>query len=43
MKNRMAHGYFDINLDVVWDTAQLSLAELEEKLVEVLKQAPPDL
>lgn len=42
MRNRMAHGYFDINLDVVWDTAQLSLAELEEKLVEVLKQAPPD-
>ena len=42
MRNRLAHGYFDINLDVVWDTAQLSLAELEEKLVEVLKQAPPD-
>lgn len=42
MRNRLAHGYFDINLDVVWDTAQLSLAELEEKLVEILKQAPPD-
>lgn len=42
MRNRMAHGYFNINLDVVWDIAQLSLAELEEKLVEVLKQAPPD-
>ena len=42
MRNRLAHGYFDINLDVVWDTAQLSLPELEEKLVEVLKQAPPD-
>jgi hypothetical protein len=22
MRNRIAHGYFDINLDVVWDTAQ---------------------
>ncbi|WP_438268865.1 HepT-like ribonuclease domain-containing protein [Paraburkholderia youngii] len=21
MRNRIAHGYFDINLDVVWDTA----------------------
>jgi uncharacterized protein with HEPN domain len=20
MRNRMAHGYFDVNLDVVWDT-----------------------
>ena len=22
MRNRVAHGYFGINLDVVWDTAQ---------------------
>ena len=22
MRNRIAHGYFDINLDVVWDTVQ---------------------
>ncbi|WP_374488665.1 DUF86 domain-containing protein [Zoogloea sp.] len=22
MRNRMAHGYFEINLDVVWDTVQ---------------------
>ena len=20
MRNRMAHGYFDVNLDVVWET-----------------------
>ncbi|WP_374361912.1 DUF86 domain-containing protein [Pseudoduganella danionis] len=25
MRNRIAHGYFDINLDVVWDTVQLAL------------------
>jgi len=42
MRNRLAHGYFEINLAVVWDTVQLSLAELEEKLIEVLKEAPPD-
>lgn len=42
MRNRLAHGYFEINLEVVWDTVQLSLAELEEKLVEVLKETPPD-
>jgi len=23
MRNRIAHGYFDINLDVVWDTKRL--------------------
>ena len=28
MRNRMAHGYFDINLDVVWDTVQTALPDL---------------
>ncbi len=28
MRNRIAHGYFEINLDVVWDTVQTSLPEL---------------
>ncbi len=34
MRNRIAHGYFDINLDVVWDTVQLALPELLEQLGE---------
>ncbi|MDP2416894.1 MAG: DUF86 domain-containing protein [Hydrogenophaga sp.] len=33
MRNRMAHGYFDINLDVVWET-------IKEWLPELLKQLP---
>ena len=28
MRNRMAHGYFDINLDIVWDTVQSALPDL---------------
>jgi len=28
MQNRFAHGYFDINLDVVWDTVQVAVPEL---------------
>ncbi|VVE45381.1 HepT-like ribonuclease domain-containing protein [Pandoraea fibrosis] len=28
MRNRIAHGYFDINLDVVWDTIQIALPDL---------------
>lgn len=28
MRNRIAHGYFEINLDVVWDTVQIALPEL---------------
>ncbi len=32
MRNRIAHGYFDVNLDVVWDTVATALVELLEKL-----------
>lgn len=35
MRNRMAHGYFEINLDVVWDTVRLSLPELEQKILVI--------
>lgn len=28
MRNRIAHGYFDIDLDVVWETVQAALPEL---------------
>ena len=28
MRNRIAHGYFDINLEVVWETGQAALPEL---------------
>lgn len=34
MRNRIAHGYFDINLDVVWDTVQVALPELLAQLGE---------
>ena len=32
MRNRIAHGYFDITLDVVWDTVQTALPELAAHL-----------
>ena len=35
MRNRMAHGYFEINLDVVWDTVQLSLPELDRQISRI--------
>jgi uncharacterized protein with HEPN domain len=39
MRNRMAHGYFDINLDVVWETVQEWLPELLRPLSVVQQQA----
>lgn len=32
MRNRIAHGYFDINLDVVWETGQVALPALLKSL-----------
>ncbi len=39
MRNRMAHGYFDINLDVVWETAQEWLPGLLKQLPAVRRDA----
>lgn len=32
MRNRMVHGYFETNLDLVWETVQVFLPDLERKL-----------
>ena len=32
MRNRMTHGYFDTNLDIIWDTVKTALPELERLL-----------
>lgn len=32
MRNRLAHGYFEIDMDVVWDTVTHALPDLIEKL-----------
>lgn len=39
MRNRIAHGYFDINLDVVWETVQTALPELLGKIPAIRKDA----
>ena len=32
MRNRIAHGYYEINLDTVWETVSSALPELVERL-----------
>jgi len=39
MRNRIAHGYFEINLDIVWDTVQTALPELLKQLPAVCNAA----
>ena len=38
-RNRVAHGYFNINLDVVWDTVQTAIPQLLTLLPAVLDAA----
>lgn len=38
MRNRLVHGYFDIDLRLVWDTAQNDLPELISQLESLVPQ-----
>jgi uncharacterized protein with HEPN domain len=35
MRNRLAHGYFDINLDIIWNTVEEAFPELEEQIRKI--------
>jgi uncharacterized protein with HEPN domain len=35
MRNRIAHGYFDINMEIVWSTVQTALPQLIEQLKSI--------
>ena len=39
MRNRIAHGYFEINLDTVWDTVQMALPNLIEQLPAIRQKS----
>ena len=38
MRNRLTHGYFDVNLDIVWETVARDLPPLIE-VIEKIKEA----
>ena len=40
MRNRLIHGYFDINLDIVWATVSEELPLLIAQLERVLSSSP---
>jgi uncharacterized protein with HEPN domain len=39
MRNRLIHGYFDVNLDIVWDTVTKDLPSLVRSLERIV---PPE-
>lgn len=42
MRNRLIHGYFDINLDIVWQTVAEELPPLVATLEAVLAEEEVD-
>lgn len=36
MRNRMIHGYFEVNLDIVWETVQTDIPNLIKILSEII-------
>ncbi len=42
MRNRIAHGYFDIDLGVVWETVQSALPRLQGQLPAIRDDAALD-
>jgi uncharacterized protein with HEPN domain len=37
MRNRLVHAYFDINLDILWDTVLIALPTLVKQLKAVIE------
>ena len=42
MRNRVSHGYFDIDLDVVWNTVTRDLPKLQESVTRILAELDPE-
>jgi len=38
MRDRLIHGYFDVNLDVVWETVTQDLPSLIEQLEKIVSE-----
>jgi len=38
MRNRVSHGYFSVDLEVIWNTIQRDIPELEQQIKVVLQQ-----
>jgi uncharacterized protein with HEPN domain len=38
MRNRVAHGYFAVSLSMIWDTVEVDVPDLREKIAKVLEE-----
>lgn len=40
MRNALAHGYFKVDFDIVWETIQVDIPKLHIKIQEVIADLP---
>ena len=38
MRNRISHGYFSIDFEIIWRTIEQDLPELEEQIQSIYKK-----
>jgi uncharacterized protein with HEPN domain len=38
MRNRVVHGYFEVNLDLLWDAVTLDISKLRAQLTAILNE-----
>jgi uncharacterized protein with HEPN domain len=38
MRNRLIHGYFDVNVKLVWNTVKNNLPALNKSLKEIIQR-----
>jgi len=42
MRNRLVHGYFEVDLDVVWETTRTAIPKLRQSLEGIDLDANPE-
>ena len=40
MRNRLIHGYFDVDVDLLWDTVERDIPTLESQIRAILETLP---
>jgi uncharacterized protein with HEPN domain len=40
MRNRVAHGYFAVSMDMIWETVQTDIPELKNSLAALIAEWP---
>lgn len=43
MRNRVSHGYFAVDVEMIWETVQADVPELRRRILPALDEPPSNL